>query len=823
MIQFYTVKTQYHSARARALSVFRMTTFHGRSFAREDLCVGDKVVGCNELLKDRQGVVREVIGSGLQKRYFVQWEDGDNIAQQGRDFSCYPKRSLRKHVPGRPLQVAVKRGSRVKRPPAHHPASKRACGSGTLAAECEESVAQETDDDGAAGSGSESSPDDADAYMHEDNDADDAGEGPVECARSAAAPEASARPPNIVQPRPLQQFQAGSTIFKEKKVRNQVVDSILWTCCSEVPEKLHKFGHEGGVSFSWSLVGLRATDPKREVDYWKLMFPPKTLNDQLMFTNKNILQWNSSHPEVAPVPPAEKWELVKVKGLRLAMALQPVKRPVKWYWQKEVDVDDVLMPPNFGERYGMSRDRFERLEQFTQYAERQSGEAADMWWPVRDVVSAFNQRRNSAVHPGLFVCLDESGSWWTGRDANKLPAFLQDGACPHVTYMKKKPKTHFVELKDLADVDSGVMLQLELQEGAAAMATKPFVREYGHHVAWSLRLLSGAGLLHSGRVLIADAAFGSVTAVKTLLKYGVLAMMIVKNAHTLYPIAEFRLWSKLFDPKSDPSHRGSTLIYTANVNVRPRGNDAPETHQIAAIAFIHQNMRTIITSYGCCAFGDPLLEQRRGMKPVADEDGSYEIVTDYRPIPCPQNVSEMIHGFGAIDQHNDLRQGILRLEYQQRTVHWWRRVITTLEGMHITDAYKVYCWDKYHNGNGEEPMMFVDFCSRLAHQLIFNDWKPSSAISERLRHHGAEVRDKQAMHTLKQVCKLPGREWFTEAGTLQDKARGLCRICKKKCSHYCEACSTGLDDGRRKKYIFYCCLKTGACLQQHLNDVALRS
>jgi hypothetical protein len=183
----------------------------------------------------------------------------------------------------------------------------------------------------------------------------------------------------------------------------------------------------------------------------------------------------------------------------------------------------------------------------------------------------------------------------------------------------------------------------------------------------------------------------------------------------------------------------------------------------------------------------------------------------------------MIHGFGAIDQHNDLRQGTLRLEYQQRTVHWWRRVITTLEGMHITDAYKVYCWDKYTNGNGQEPMEFIDFCSRLAHQLIFNDWKPSAAIAERLRAQGGDTHEKQAVHTLKQVCKLPGRQWFTEDGSLQDKARGLCRICKKKCSHYCEACSTGLDDGRRRHFIFYCCLKDGACLQQHVNDVALRS
>jgi hypothetical protein len=177
---------------------------------------------------------------------------------------------------------------------------------------------------------------------------------------------------------------------------------------------------------------MRADDEKRELDYWKLMYPPLALNEQVLLTNANIIKWNTEHADAPPVPCAEKWEIVRVKGL----SLQPVKRPTKWYWQKEADADEVLVPPNFGERYGMSRDRFEKLEQHTQYGSPPPASAGtDAWWPVRALIAAFNARRNAAITPGLFVTEDESGSWWFGKNAKKLPAFLQDGACPHVTYM----------------------------------------------------------------------------------------------------------------------------------------------------------------------------------------------------------------------------------------------------------------------------------------------------------------------------------------------------------------------------------------------------
>ncbi len=85
--------------------------------------------------------------------------------------------------------------------------------------------------------------------------------------------------------------------------------------------------------------------------------------------------------------------------------------------------------------------------------------------------------------------------------------------------MKKKPKQHFVEFKNLCDVLTGVMIALEIQEGSAPMRSKLFCDQYQSHIALSLRLLQTAGLLNTWRVLIADAAFGSVSACKALVRW----------------------------------------------------------------------------------------------------------------------------------------------------------------------------------------------------------------------------------------------------------------------------------------------------------------
>ena len=105
--------------------------------------------------------------------------------------------------------------------------------------------------------------------------------------------------------------------------------------------------------------------------------------------------------------------------------------------------------PAFGMRYGMSRNRFEAiLANLTWFGGDEEG---DKWAPVRGLFASFNQTRAQNVSPGPFIIVDESMSAWRGKDGN----FCSDGL-PHVTKIKRKPKGVGTEIKDAADVSTGV-------------------------------------------------------------------------------------------------------------------------------------------------------------------------------------------------------------------------------------------------------------------------------------------------------------------------------------------------------------------------------
>jgi len=542
------------------------------------------------------------------------------------------------------------------------------------------------------------------------------------------------------------------------------------------------------------------------------------LRQEVLCTNANIDRANDAAAHGAsPIARTTIGETIRKHGLRLAMTLIDCEKPTSWFWAGESAGDRVVQAPAFGSRFGMSRNRFMTLEQHEQFCPQPPDAASDPWWKVRALVQWFNARRAAIMKVGKFVCEDESGSWWYGADADKLPDWMDFMACPHVTYMKKKPKDKFIEFKNLCDVLTGVMIVLELQEGEQPMREQLFCDQYPAHIAMSLRLLQKAGLLHSWRVLIADAAFGSVSACKALLAHGMLSMMIVKQAHSMFPLSSIRSWAQTKNPRRNHEDKGSTIIYCAEVNVEDSAGEA-DTHRIAAIGYMHQNVRTIVTSYGCCTQGSPVYEERKALVQIPGAaEGEFEIVTEKREIPCPDNVGEMIAGFGAIDQHNGLRQGILKMEYQKKTIHWWKRVATTIDAMHITDAYKIMCHDMHKAAL--QPPAFREFCDKLAHQLIFNIFLQG----RNLRPNAFDAPNPEE-HVLASVMAL-GRRWSEQsAGVKKNKdVRGYCRVCKEKTAFWCQKCSVVVhNDVTRSRIVYLCNPAKRQCFYTHMREPEAR-
>ena len=62
-------------------------------------------------------------------------------------------------------------------------------------------------------------------------------------------------------------------------------------------------------------------------------------------------------------------------------------------------------------------------------------------------------------------------------------------------------------------------------------------------------------------------------------------------------------------------------------------------------------------------------------------------------IPCPLLVVDYFKAANAIDVHNHMRQGVLYIETSRRTYQWRYRMLLSVLGMIITDAWFAH---KFH-------------------------------------------------------------------------------------------------------------------------------
>ena len=92
------------------------------------------------------------------------------------------------------------------------------------------------------------------------------------------------------------------------------------------------------------------------------------------------------------------------------------------------------------------------------------------------------------------------------------------------------------ELKNSADADTKIVLQLEIQEGAEVMNTKEYMSEY--KLAGTALLLRLNKPWHgSGRAISTDSAFASVTTAVACRKNGMHFTGLVKTATRMFPIS----------------------------------------------------------------------------------------------------------------------------------------------------------------------------------------------------------------------------------------------------------------------------------------------
>ena len=148
---------------------------------------------------------------------------------------------------------------------------------------------------------------------------------------------------------------------------------------------------------------------------------------------------------------------------------------------------------------------------------------------IRPVIDMFNERAAQVFRSGTNIVIDESTSGWHGKHEK-----MADGP-PALTHMKGKPETVSFMIKNVCDVQSGIMFALEFQEGKEEMAKRAYVKDGEKPTtACVLRLMdrvAGEGLILHG-----DSWFASLNTLQKVKAQGNYFVGLIKTAHSGIPV-----------------------------------------------------------------------------------------------------------------------------------------------------------------------------------------------------------------------------------------------------------------------------------------------
>ena len=123
--------------------------------------------------------------------------------------------------------------------------------------------------------------------------------------------------------------------------------------------------------------------------------------------------------------------------------------------------------------------------------------------------------------PSTYITVDESMVGWSGLGEQEL------------TFLPRKPCDLGMMLKTACCSKVGVMVAAEICEGKDLMKDKPYNKEWGGTTGCVLRLTKP--WWGTGRIIIADAWFGSLRCAYQLLTHHLYCIMNVKTCHAGFP------------------------------------------------------------------------------------------------------------------------------------------------------------------------------------------------------------------------------------------------------------------------------------------------
>ncbi|KAL5488763.1 hypothetical protein EMCRGX_G017752 [Ephydatia muelleri] len=391
----------------------------------------------------------------------------------------------------------------------------------------------------------------------------------------------------------------------------------------------------------------------------------------------------------------------------------------------------IFQPPAFGTRFGMGIRRFEDILRCLSFGDE---DCNDPWSPIRPFMDALNNRRQQVINPSHMIVEDELMSSWISRKQDRTA----DGI-PHLTKIIRKPKGVGTEIKCVADGLVGIMLRIEICEGKEAESKK----KWSHLPAGTAQTLRLSEPWHgTGRIIVADAAFSSVTTAIELKKCGLLFTGVVKTASREFP-------KEYLNDACKYRHKGDHICLTTII----------DNCNLIALGWKDKTIKSFVSMCGTTQPGEPHKKHSASSK---------------------------------IDVHNHLRQGLLNIEDAWGTQTWWHRLAATFVGITVIDAMLAYNYEHRVDAKSVE-----DFANDLALCLIFNKFDGYELVSRR-RLSDEPIAAEPPIpvvsfeaHPLKSLLTLP--KYKKNIGS-KEGARRKCYVCaaqgKRHNAHYfCVTCS----------------------------------
>jgi hypothetical protein len=378
------------------------------------------------------------------------------------------------------------------------------------------------------------------------------------------------------------------------------------------------------------------------------------------------------------------------------------------------------------------------------------------------------------------------------------------------------------------------MLYLEIQRGKAEMPKwSARYQELGATTSCTVRAameMANSGqreIDHRRNCILGDSWFASVKTAEAIHESGHEWIGVVKTSHSLFP-------KKELEDKMKNWPGGMSLIMEATTS---------KGVKLLAIGYKYNSSKVLCfvatKNAGSTMLGEPYRAR------FADD---YDNLLS-RPVDRPEIISTYFQKSNGIDKHNQARQFELRLEKHWRTQNAWFRLVTTIIGICVTDAWKGYRHAFRHSKKDEE-LPVRDFADRLAYELIHNKFeagdstvakalsplmKSPTRISPRRRESNVhfvpdvsettvspltstntsstKVKQAQAEALWMQVLELHKHVQQQTTESTGRKIRRHCAFCKNKTGWYCSTCNV------------YCCpeIKNSKeprnCYKQHILTV----